>query len=251
MKKLYSFSGQSELETSSRLQELKNEFEVISFSGLSAQETLAKNFDLIELKGSEYELFKPIISAIGWKVSHLNTADVLVRDEKIYRPANVMADCILALIQKRQTHISTSASVMIIGDYNFVLSITAKLALAGFSHFIISFEDPESFANLKKRLGDFIFNLNLTYVKPNELNQVQSTSSMLISNISEVASPSAYESLAYFNFLSHGGIFVDAYSEKNGFLIDEARRAELTVIEEIEILTLKYKNLLEISKNSS
>ncbi len=85
----------------------------------------------------------------------------------------------------------------------------------------------------------------------NELNQVPNTSSMLISNMSEKMSPDAYESLAYFNFLSSGGIFVDANSEKNGSLIEEASRAELTVVKENEILTLKYKTLLELSKNSS
>ncbi|MBC7419677.1 MAG: hypothetical protein H7328_03020 [Bdellovibrio sp.] len=250
-KKLYHFSGETDLESNAEIKNFLNEIEVIPFENLSAQEVLNKNFDIIELKENDYDQFKNIISAVGWKISHLNSADALLRDGKIYRPTNVVADCILHLIQQRQSSISTAAAVMVIGDYNFVLSVTAKLALAGFKNFVISFEDESLFAALQKRLKDFIFNLNLTFVKLNELNQVPNTSSMLISNMTENMSPEAYESLAYFNFLSHDGIFVDASSAKNGALIEEARRAELTVIVENEILTLKYKTLLELSKNSS
>ncbi len=249
-KKLYSFSGSADLETYAALNSYLNNIEIVPNENLDAKQTLDKNFDLIELRGFEYDQFKPLISAVSWKVNQLNTADVLVRDQRIYRPVNIIADCILHLIQQRQPSISTSASVMVIGEYNFVLSVTAKLALAGFKKFIISFEDETLFAILKKRLNEFIFNLSLTFVSLNEINQVSKTSSMLISNVNETINPGAHESLAYFNYLSHGGVFVDANSERNGSLIEEARRAELTVIQEIEILTLKYKTLLELSKIS-
>ena len=40
-------------------------------------------------------------------------------------------------------------------------------------------------------------------------------------------------------------------SYKNAVLIEEAKRAELNVVEELEILTLKYKSLIEFCKISS
>jgi hypothetical protein len=140
---------------------------------------------------------------------------------------------------------------MIIGSYDFVLSLAAKVALLGYSEIIISlFENSRSLI-LEKKLKEFIFNLNLTFIKLNELTQIQSTSGLLISNVSEKMDSDAYESLTYFNFLSHRAVFVDYQSYQSASLIEEALRAELNVIEEIEILTLKYKTLIEFCKNSS
>ncbi len=249
--KIYNFSGPSELETDPSLAPYLENFEVIPFQNLTPEQTLAKKFDFIELNPNDYEKFKPFINAVGWKVNHLGVADVLMRDGAFYRPLSIVADGILRLIRERMSSISTSTSVLVIGEFSFVLSVTAKLALAGFSHFIISLNQDNDFLTLEKRLKEFIFNLSLTYVKLNELTQIQSTSSLLISNLTEKMNSEAYESLAYFNFLAHGAVFVDFNSSKNASLTEEARRAELAVIQEIEILTLKYKTLLELSKNSS
>ena len=73
---------------------------------------------------------------------------------------------------------------------------------------------------------------------------------LLISNLSKKNSPEAYESITYFNFLSRGAAFVDLNSRNEPILVEEARRAEITVIDEIEILRIKYDMILEIFKNS-
>lgn len=250
-KTLYHFSDQPELLKMKDYQgDFLEHFEVIPHGQLSVEEVMKRKFDFIELQAGDYESFKPYIKAVGWKINHLNVADILVREGTFYRPLNLLADCILQTIQQRMSSMSTSTSAMVIGDFDFVVSVTAKLALAGFSHFIISLYDDTSFAILEKRLKEFIFNLDIKYVKLNEITQTQDTSLLLISNLSEKKNLEAYESLTYFNFLSHGAVFVDAHSGSNAALIEEARRAELNVIEEWEILALKYKSLVELSKNS-
>jgi hypothetical protein len=55
----------------------------------------------------------------------------------------------------------------------------------------------------------------------------------------------AYESLMYFNFLSEGAIFVDCCGLENQPLVSEARRAGLKVIEETDIMRVKYQTLLK------
>ena len=217
---------------------------------LTPQATLHQNYDFILIGDGDFEKFRPFIKAIGWKINHLGVADTLVREGNYYTPMNLMADCILSAIQTRMVTMSTSNTVLVIGEFDFVLSVTAKLALAGFSNFIVSLEDEFKFDIIKKRISEFIFNLDLKFVRLNELTQIQDTSSLLISNLSETTNREAYDSLTYFNFLSAGGVFVDANSLRNASLIEEARRAELNVIEEGEILTLKYKSLVELSKNS-
>ncbi|MBC7742995.1 MAG: hypothetical protein H7061_12415 [Bdellovibrionaceae bacterium] len=231
--------------------QFNEKFDFIANEDLTAAATLARNFDFILLGDGDYEQFRPLIKAIGWKINHLSVADLIVREANHYRPMNLEADCILHAIQTHMVTMSTSTTVLVIGYFDFVLSVAAKLALAGFSKFIISLANDSQFTIIKKRLAEFIFNLDIKYVSLNELTQIQQTSSLLISNLSEKVNQEAYESLTYFNFLSAGGVFVDAHSQSNTSLIEEARRAELNVIEESEILTLKFKTMVDLSKNPS
>ncbi len=247
-KTIYFFSHRTNTAFLDQLHFIKDDFEIIPYQNFSAQETLKKNFDVIELADGDYEQFKPFISAVSWKTSHLGVADVLIKSGRSYRPLHLAADCILNVLKTKNYPLNTSKSAMIIGGYDFVCGVAVKIALAGYSQLIISLFEDQRKNELEKKIKEFIFNLNLTFIRLNELTQVQSTSGLLISNVSEEMDAEAYSSLTYFNFLSHGAIFVDFQSFKNSDLIEEAKRAELHAIEELEILTLKYKTLIEFDK---
>lgn len=224
--------------------DIQSGLEIIPAQGLSARETLQKNFDYILLAEGEFAQFKTEMPAITWKTSHIGVADTLKKVENGYKPLNLNADCILQVLRSRHLKLDTAQSAMVIGTYDFVLSVAAKLALSGYSHFSISLDRPERMQELEFKLGKFVFRLYVKSVSLNDLTLLQTASGLLISNMKSEMDTEAYEALAYFNFLTHEGIFVDFQSYSNATLIEEAKRAELSTVGELEILTLKFKSLL-------
>lgn len=250
-KKIYLFSEAIDVERFSKISFVEEAFEIIPFQNLNAEEALKKKFDFIELGEGDFEKFKPFIKAVNWKTSHIGVADTLFKVGDTYLPQNLVADCIFGVLKDKNFHLNTAQSAMVIGSYDFVLSVAAKVALSGFAEIIISLSENNRSAEIEKKIREFIFNLNLKSIRLNELTQLQTTSGILISNVSEEMDPESFESLTYFNFLLHGAVFVDFQSLKNSVLMEEAKRAELNVVEELEILTLKYKSMIEFCKNSS
>jgi len=242
MKKVYFFSESYNTEFLKDIAGLED-LEVIKSLGLSPEEVLTKGYDYIFLCEGEFDLFKDLIGAISWKTNHLGVADALVRVEGGYKPVNLNADCILQILRSKDYKLDTSQSAMVIGTYDFVLSVAAKIALAGYSNILVSLFEKERVVELEKKMKDFIFNLKVKPVSLHELTLLQVASGLLISNVTPEMDKEAYETLTYFNFLTHGGVFVDFQSYSNVTLIEEAKRAELNVVGELEILTLKFKSL--------
>ncbi len=244
MKKIYLFSENSRSILLKELDFIREKFEVVPYKGLSAEEALSADFDYIELGEGDYSFFKPLLKGINWKMSHAGVADTLKKGSVGYEPLNLNADSILQVLKNRNFQLNTANQAMIIGTYDFVLSVTTKIALSGYSSIIISISEPERLGELEKKIKEFIFNLNIKALQLSELTRLQTASGLLISNLGIKMNKEAFESLTYFNFLSHDAVFVDFQSHENSILIEEARRAELNVVEELEILTLKYKSLI-------
>ena len=244
MKKIYFFSEAYQSEFLKDVPDLDGKIEIIKSQNLSPQETLAKGYDYIFLQEGEFEIFKNLIGAIDWKTNQLGVADALIRIEGGYKPVNLNADCILQILKTKSFKLDTSQSAMIIGSYDFVLSVAVKIALSGYSNILVSLFEKERVVELEKKMKEFIFNLHIKPVSLNELTLLQTASGLLISNVTPDMDKEAYETLTYFNFLTHGGVFVDFQSYSHPTLIEEAKRAELNTVEELEILTLKFKSLL-------
>lgn len=244
MKKVYFFSDQIKADFLKDLPDIQSGLEIIPSQGLPAAEVLQKNFDYIFLTDGDFELFKPLIQSLTWKTSHVGVADTLMRVEGGYKPLNLNADCILQVLRARNFKLDTSQPVMLIGTYDFTLSVAAKLALSGYSNISVSLVQPDRAGDFETRLKEFAFGLNVKSVPLNDLTLLQTATSLLISNLTAEMNKDAFEALAYFNFLSQGGIFVDFQSQTSMVLIEEAQRAELNTVEELEILTLKFKSLL-------
>lgn len=244
MKKVYFFSESYKNEFLKDLSGLEGKVELIKSLNLPAEEVLARGFDYILLQEGEFENFKNLIGAISWKASQLGVADALMRVEGGYKPVNLNADCILQILRSRNFKLDTSQSTMIIGSYDFVLSVAVKIALSGYSNILVSLFEKERVVELEKKMKEFIFNLQIKPVSLNELTLLQTASGLLISNVTPEMDKDAYETLTYFNFLTHGGVFVDFQSYSHPTLIEEAKRAELNTVEELEILTLKFNSLL-------
>ena len=244
MKKVYLFTEHTKTDFLKDLDFVTGNLEVIPFQGLSASEALNSNFDSILLGEGDYEFFKPLLKGVNYKTNHLGIADTLLKTDSGYKPINLNADCILQVLKNRQFKLDTANTAMVIGTYDFVLSVTSKIALSGYSNIIVSLPEKNRSDELAKKIKEFVFNLKVQAIQLNDLTRLQTASGILISNLNATMDKEAFESLTYFNFLSHGAVFVDFQSYDDAGLIEEARQTELNVVEELEILTLKFKSLI-------
>lgn len=244
MKKIYSFSETIKTDFITKLPFFSENFELVPFQGLSAEESLKREFDIILLSEGDFNLFKPVLHGVSWKTNQTGVADTIVKSQGGYRPLNLNADCILQILRSLKVGLDTSHSAMVVGSYDFVLSVTAKIALSGYSQIIFSLSDHTRVEEFQKKIKEFIFNLNLQPIHLNELTRLQTTSGLLISNVTQEMDQEAFEAITYFNFLNHGALFVDFQAHENPTLVEEAKKAELQVVEGLEILTLKFKSLI-------
>ncbi|OFZ31249.1 MAG: hypothetical protein A2622_01230 [Bdellovibrionales bacterium RIFCSPHIGHO2_01_FULL_40_29] len=249
--KLIHFSSQSILSKYNELSDLKNQIEVFdNQQNLSAEQILQQGFDIIELGSGEFSAFRPSLHTLDLKTSRFGVADVILKLGRDYRPMHLLAESVYKAILAKVPDLKTSESAVIIGDYDFVLAVTNKLAQAGFFKMIIATDKIADSEKIKNLVQLYVFNIQISIIPMNELTQLESGSVLLISNLTKKQNPEAYESITYFNFLSRGAAFVDLNSRNEPILAEEARRAEIIVIHEIEILRIKYQAILELFKNS-
>lgn len=252
LKKLIHFSSQSFLAQYSELVDLKNQIEILTNTNHETPaQMLKKNYDIIELAAGDFDQFKPLLPTLDLRTSRFGVADTLIKYQNDYRPMHLLSESIYKAILLKVPDLKTSESAVVIGDYDFVLAVTYKLAQSGFANIIIATSKNIDAEKIKKLIMNYAFNIQISTVPLNELTQLESGSVMLISNLSKKVNPEAYESLTYFNFLSRGAAFVDLNSRNEPVLAEEARRAEIIVIEESDILRIKYESILELFKNSS
>ncbi len=251
MKKIIHFSQISVLDKYLELADFKSEFQIFKNElNLSPRELLNKKYDIIELGSGDFELFRPLLPTLDLKTSRFGIADTMFNSKTEYRPMHLLSESVYKAIITKVPDLKTSESAIVIGDYDFVLALTYKLAQSGFYKIIISTYKNSDAEKIKKLVLNYAFGIQISTVPLTELTQLESDSVLLISNLSKKSSPEAYESITYFNFLSPGAAFIDLNSRNEPILAEEAKRAEIIVIDEVEILRIKYEMVLEIFKNS-
>ena len=219
---------------------------------LPIEDLIRKKYHVIEIDGSQFESFAGFIPAIDWKTSRIATADCLILKNNNYKPYNILAETIVRILKKNVKRVNSQLPVIVIGDIHFVFSVVTKLALSGFIEIIVSLTDTgsEALNQFEDRIKSFVFNLNLKVVPIHELTSIEQAGFLLISNFKKETNKEAYELLTYFNFLSEGAVFIDCNSIDDSYLVDDASKAEIFVIDEVEILESKYEYLLELLKIS-
>lgn len=253
MFKIYNFSQEKNLEKVNDVEISKN-FEIVPPGELSPQEILQQRFDVIEMAGRDFEEFRPFVKAIDWRTNLIGVADCLIWRENSYKPHNLLAEVLMSIVKKNPAKVNSQLPLLIIGDYHFVISVAAKFILNGFIELVIAVTDENGdflAAEIEKKLRGFAFNLNITVVNINELTTIDRAGFLLISDFKKEVNREAYELLTYFNFLSEGALFIDCNSIRDQFLVDDARKAEIAVIDEGEVINAKYLYLLNLLKNSS
>lgn len=232
--------------------DLLENFEVLDVAGLSAEEVIKERPDVIELAANDFESFKAHAQAIDWKTNLVGIADALVLQNGKYRPMNLLVEALMSSIKKNSSKINSQLPVIIIGDFHFVFSVAAKLAMSGFVEIIFSLSDGSlAYTELiEKKIKTFVFNLNIRSININELTTSELAGALLVSDFKKSTNKEAYELLTYFNFLLQGALFVDCNSIKDSFLVEDARKAEIAVVDEREVITQKYFYLLEKLKIS-
>lgn len=226
--------------------------EIEDISELSPEQALANRYDIIEMAPNDYEQFKPLLPAIDWKVSQVGMADTLILRQGVYRPINLTTGTLMELIKKNHKNINSQLPVIVVGELHFVIGVIAQLALNGFVEVIYSLSNHnDAFADIvKKKILSFVFDMNLRFVSINELTTSDISGALFISDFKKVINREAYELLTYFNFLSQGALFIDCNSITDGSLVEDARKAEIAVIDEVEFITQKYRYLQDNLKIS-
>ncbi|MBC7467539.1 MAG: hypothetical protein H7256_16230 [Bdellovibrio sp.] len=247
MKRLIHFSAKSYLTEFEELADFKKSFEVFSNDeNLSAEEILKKEYDVIELGPGDFEKFIPHFHSLDYKISRLLVADALIKMGDIYQPINLIPDAIYATVTEKVPSLKIAEPAVIIGEYDFLLAMTHKLAQCGFLKIIIALADPAQGEKIRQIISHYIFGVQVVTISLEELTQLDSSNGLLVINIDKQSDPEAYESITYFNFLTPNAVFVDMQSRTEDGLVEEARRAELMVFGEVEILKTKYQSILEL-----
>lgn len=228
-------------------------FEIQPETDLPADELLKRKFDVIELDPEQYSEFQEFLPAIDWKTNHLRTADCLIYKNNFYKPYNILADTIIRILKKNVSRVNSQLPVIVIGDYHFVFSVVTKLALSGFIEIIVApiSGDETELKNLKAGINSMFFNLNLKSVAIGDITSVEQNAFLMISNFPKEKNQFAYDLLIYFNYLSEGAVFLDCNSINDTSLVEEARKAEIFVIDEVQVLEQKYDYIKELLKISS
>lgn len=250
--KLFNYLATSETEKNKKSLVLQNNFETTSGQDSDIQKIIQNKYDIIEFAPLDYEKFKPFVSAIDWKTNLIDTADCIILNSGKYKPYNILAEAILTALKKNPEKVNSQKPVIVIGDIDFLYAVVTKLALSGFVEIVVSLtNDSDTKLELfKDKMRSFIFNLNIKAVPIGELTSIEQAGFLLISNFKKADNVEAYEILTYFNFLSEGAVFVDCNSIKDSYLVDDARKAEISVIDEHEIIDSKYNYLVDFLKNS-
>lgn len=252
MIKLTHFSEVTELEQLPDLESLTKQIQIIkNETKLSAEEILKKDFDAIELAESDFSEFLPLFPALNITINKLGVADTLVRLNSHYQPFNLLADAVYRTITDKVPDLKISTPAIVVGEYDFVLAMTHKLSQSGFLKVIISLDDLQKAQQIKNIIEQFVFGMQVVTVSSSELTQLDSVNGLLITNFDKQKSPEAHESITYFNFLIQNAVFVDLKSAHDSSLVEEARRADLFVIDESQVFKTKYLSLLELFKISS
>ncbi len=218
----------------------------------SASELLKKKFDVIELDADSYPEFREFLPAVEWKTNHIRSADCLIFKNNFYKPYNILADTLIRIIKKNIDRVNSQLPVIVIGDYQFIFSVVTKLALSGFIEIIVApiNADRSELKDLEVGINSLFFNLNMKIVAIEDITSAEQNAFLMISNFPKEKNAFAYELLIYFNYLSEGAVFIDCNSINEASLVEEARKAEIFVIDEVEVLEHKYDYLKELLKIS-
>jgi|GEM_PF-6618406 len=222
--------------------EILAQFELQETTTVPIAELLSKKYDVIEFDSKRYTDFTSYIKAVDWQTNLMATADSLIFQNKKYKPYNILTETLLRILKKNINRVNSQMPIIIIGDANFVISVATKLAFSGFVEIIVSLTDADDkvIKDLEHKIKSFIFDLNLKIISINELTSANQAGFLLISNFKREQNKDAYDLLAYFNFLSEGAMFIDCNSINDSYLVEDARKADIFVIDEVEILTNKY-----------
>lgn len=251
-KTVYLFSGRDPNDFRKESVDGGLSLQIVPAAGQSAEDVLAGQYDAITFLSSDFEQFKAHLKVVDWKINQLGYADCLVFRGGAYKPFNCMAEAVLSVIKGNSRKINTQLPAIVIGDLAFVVTVAARLATAGFYKIIASpvGEIKEPLTELREKLRSFSFNLDIEVVAPAELSGIDSTASLLISDFTREDAKDAYELITYFNFLNPGSLLIDCRSQTEGSLAEEARKADISVIEQNDVLKAKYDYLLDLIKNS-
>ena len=227
-------------------------FEVQPDEVISAAELLNRKFNVIEIDGEQYDEFAQYLSVVDWKTSNIASADCLILNNNVYKPFNILAATIVRILKKNVELVNSQRPVIVIGDNYFIFSVVTELALSGFVNIIVSPIDSDAKASqeLEKRIKRLFFNLNLKIIAIEEITSAEQNAFLMISNFPKEINRFAYELLIYFNYLSEGAVFIDCNSINDSNLVEDARKAEIFVIDEVEVLENKYNYLVELLKIS-
>jgi hypothetical protein len=231
---------------------LADQFAVENIDTCSPEELLKMKYDVIEFSYEHFKVLHENLRTITFQTHQIGVSDCLIKSLNTYRPVDLNAATLGQILVEYRNKMDTHQTAMIIGEFSFSLSMISKLAQSGFIDIALVLLDgnQEKIEDFQKRVGRYIFGLNLNFYSLDDLTTIEVSSNLFITNFKKEINPAAYELLTYFNFLNPGALLLDWNSDADSGLIEEAKKADIHSLTEPEIIKRKYKTLLDILKIS-
>ena len=109
-------------------------------------------------------MFKPLLPTLDLKTSRFGVADTMIKFKTDFRPIHLLSESVYKVILTKVPDLKTSESAVVIGDYDFVLTLTYKLAQSGFHKIIISTHKNSDAEKIKKLILVYAFGIQISTV---------------------------------------------------------------------------------------
>lgn len=220
------------------------------FDPMPWQELLLQGYDVIELSDADMTEYLKSQTLLEWEVDISRSADCLIKTAKGYKPIQIGPNTLRAYFEDKKIKLKVQESAVLIGNYSMLMSFTFGLVKLGYKKIIIISPENFSYHEEIEKIKKILFQVELQQISFDEISHVTENSSLLVIDFDLALNPDLVEVLSYFNFLSEKSLFLDLQQINNSSLAEEADRASLTVLSDLEFHLEKYKilkNKLNIS----
>lgn len=204
-----------------------------------------KGAELIDLAYQDYCRLQADFSVSSLDSYYLGAADSLIKLTDRFHFFQLSQKAFLTLLSRRAARLKTDDYAVIVGDELTISQFLPALAKLGYSRFVLVVENPESSKDFIQHIQKTILGLQLIILGFHQVSSIDCIASFLLVDIDHEQLPELVESFTYFNFLTTGSAFLDVRSPLTNYLVQEAERAHMFVLDSAQYAQVR----IEIAKD--
>ncbi len=206
-----------------------NNFEIIKADSIQQAKDLGADF--IDLTYADYVLAQEQFSMSEIDVYSLGAADCLLKIDERFQFYQLSQKALLKYLAGLKLSLQTAEAVVIVGDQLTISQFLPALTKLGYSKFIFVVENKEAVIQFSEKIQKTFLSLSIQILQFKQISLIETVSSFLLVDIDHKSQTELVESLTYFNFLSTGSLFFDVRSLRSNDLVQEALRAQMSVVD--------------------